>query len=82
MASRIKDVKIEERHPDEVRMVNGQYVTVPTAKVYNPAFDITPPELISAIITDRGVLRRPNEEKMKRLFGTQASKSARPTSCD
>jgi methylthioribose-1-phosphate isomerase len=82
MVSRIEDVKIEERHPDEVRMVNGQYVTVPTAKVYNPAFDITPPELISAIITDRGVVRRPNEEKMMRLFGKNASESPKPTSCE
>ena len=62
------DVVIEERDPDEVRMINGEYITVPNAKVYNPAFDMTPPELIDAIITDRGVIRNPTEKKMRALF--------------
>ena len=62
------DVVIEERDPDEIRMINGEYVTVPDAKVYNPAFDMTPPELIDAIITNRGVVRNPTEEKMRKLF--------------
>lgn len=82
MATRPEDVVIEERHPDEVRIINGQYVTVPTAKVYNPAFDITPPSFISAIITDRGVVRRPNEEKMKRLFDSSELGRVKPSSCD
>jgi methylthioribose-1-phosphate isomerase len=63
-----EDVVIEERDPDEVRMINGEYITVPNAKVYNPAFDMTPPELIDAIITDRGVVRNPTEKKMRALF--------------
>ena len=63
-----EDVVIEERDPDEVRMINGEYITVPNAKVYNPAFDMTPPELIDAIITDRGVVKNPTEEKMRALF--------------
>ncbi|MDH4213954.1 MAG: S-methyl-5-thioribose-1-phosphate isomerase [Candidatus Thorarchaeota archaeon] len=68
METNPEDVIIEERDPDEVRIINGEYVTVPDAKVYNPAFDITPPELIDAIITDRGVVRNPTEEKMRKLF--------------
>jgi methylthioribose-1-phosphate isomerase len=63
-----EDVVIEERDPDEIRIINGQYVTVPDAKVYNPAFDMTPPELVDAIITDRGVVKKPTEEKMRKLF--------------
>ncbi|MHA1769729.1 MAG: S-methyl-5-thioribose-1-phosphate isomerase [Candidatus Thorarchaeota archaeon] len=63
-----EDVIIEERDPDEIRIINGEYVTVPDAKVYNPAFDMTPPELVDAIITDRGVIHRPDEKKMKRLL--------------
>ena len=59
---------IEERDPDEIRIINGEYVTVPDAKVYNPAFDMTPPELVDAIITDRGVVKNPTEEKMRKLF--------------
>ncbi len=68
MKTNHEDVEIEERDPDEVRMINGEYVTVPDAKVYNPAFDITPPELITAIITDKGVVESPTEAKMIRLF--------------
>jgi len=63
-----EDVVIEERDPDEIRIINGEYVTVPDAKVYNPAFDMTPPELIDAIITDRGIVKNPTEEKMRKLF--------------
>ena len=63
-----EDVVIEERDPDEIRMINGEYVTVPDAKVYNPAFDMTPPELVDAIITDIGVVKNPTEEKMRKLF--------------
>ncbi|TFG98784.1 S-methyl-5-thioribose-1-phosphate isomerase [Candidatus Thorarchaeota archaeon] len=68
MVTNPEDVVIEERDPDEIRMINGEYVTVPDAKVYNPAFDMTPPELIDAIITDRGVVKDPTEEKMRKLF--------------
>jgi methylthioribose-1-phosphate isomerase len=70
MQTNPEDVIIEERNPDEVRMINGKYVTVPDAKVYNPAFDMTPPELISAIITDRGAVKNPTEEKMRKLFSS------------
>ena len=63
-----EDVVIEERDPDEIRMINGEYVTLPNAKVYNPAFDMTPPELVDAIITDRGVVKNPTEAKMRKLF--------------
>ena len=63
-----EDIVIEERSKNEVRMINGEYITVPTAKVYNPAFDTTPPELVTAIITDRGIVKKPNEEKMRKLF--------------
>ncbi|MFX0107232.1 MAG: S-methyl-5-thioribose-1-phosphate isomerase [Candidatus Hodarchaeota archaeon] len=62
-----EDVEIEERDPDEIRIINGEYVTVPDAKVYNPAFDITPPELVTAIITDKGVVESPTEEKMLKM---------------
>jgi methylthioribose-1-phosphate isomerase len=63
----VEDVVIEERDPDEIRIINGQYITVPDAKVYNPAFDITPPELVTAIITDKGIVHNPTEEKMLKL---------------
>lgn len=50
-----QDVVIEERSPDEVRNFQGCPATLEKIKVYNPAFDITPNFLVSAIITDRGI---------------------------
>ena len=53
------DIHIEQRDGDEVRRI-GQTATAPErVGVYNPAFDVTPAALISAIITDRGVHRPP-----------------------
>jgi len=53
------EIPIEERDPAEVRRV-GATVTAPeTSPVFNPAFDVTPSELIAAIITERGVFRAP-----------------------
>ncbi|MFO0773375.1 MAG: S-methyl-5-thioribose-1-phosphate isomerase [Nitrospiraceae bacterium] len=50
------DIPIEQRHPDEVRTTLSRVVTAPTdVPVLNPAFDVTPAELITAIVTERGV---------------------------
>ncbi len=68
MQTNSDDIEIEERNGNEVRMINGEYITVPSAKVYNPAFDTTPPELITAIITDKGVVKKPNENRMRKMF--------------
>ena len=68
MQTNSDDIEIEERNGNEVRMINGEYITVPSAKVYNPAFDTTPPELITAIITDKGVVKNPNKNRMRKMF--------------
>ncbi len=60
----VEKVIIEERSGDEIRKINGKYITVPEVPVYNPAFDITPPELITAIITEKGVIHNPNTESV------------------
>lgn len=52
-------IPIEQRHPDEVTSVRGQQVAPAGATVANPAFDVTPARLISAIITDHGIVRAP-----------------------
>lgn len=52
---REKDVTIEERDADELRMINGGYIAPKDVKVFNPAFDFTPIRYIKAIITERGV---------------------------
>jgi methylthioribose-1-phosphate isomerase len=55
-------IPIEERNPDEVREVGGRLLTLPYAEVRNPAFDVTPAAYITAIITERGVVRPPFEK--------------------
>jgi methylthioribose-1-phosphate isomerase len=52
-------IPIEERAAEEVTHVLGQATAPRGVKVYNPAFDVTPARLVSAIITERGVLRPP-----------------------
>jgi methylthioribose-1-phosphate isomerase len=50
-----RDIPIEERSAAEVRTHGGRCMTPPEIAVCNPAFDVTPAELVDAIITDRGV---------------------------
>ncbi len=64
------EIPIEERDPDEVRTVLGKLrITLPDVKVYNPAFDITPPELVTAIITEKGIITPPYRENIRRVIG-------------
>ncbi|MDD3000417.1 MAG: S-methyl-5-thioribose-1-phosphate isomerase [Candidatus Riflebacteria bacterium] len=51
------EIVIEERDPDEVRYIKGVQIAPADMPVYNPAFDITPPELITGIITNKGIIR-------------------------
>ena len=52
-------IEIEERDADEVRCAGGMLLTVPGVPVRNPAFDVTPAELISALVTEAGVVAPP-----------------------
>ena len=50
------DIQIEQRNAQEVTTIHGSHPVAPTGvSVYNPAFDVTPAELVSGIITERGV---------------------------
>ena len=61
-------VVIEERSPDEVRKVMGKLlITLPNIPVMNPAFDITPPDLVTAIITEKGIAEPPYEQSLRRI---------------
>ena len=62
------DVIIEERRYDEVIKVGGKRVAPKGVRIFNPAFDLTPPELITAIITEKGVLKPPYEQSIRRIF--------------
>ncbi len=68
MKSTPKDVVIEQRKSTEVTGVAGKKTAPDDIKVINPAFDMTPPELISGIITEAGVAKPPFEESIKKLF--------------
>jgi methylthioribose-1-phosphate isomerase len=53
------DIPIEERHGDELRYYGGIQTAPLEAEVYNPAFDVTPAENITAIITEKGLVYPP-----------------------
>ena len=61
---------IEERDPDEVRTaVGGQQLTPAGTRCRNPAFDVTPASLVTALITERGVARPVTAETVGALLG-------------
>ncbi len=62
-------IPIEDRPAEEVSHVLGQRIIPEGVPVLNPAFDITPAELVTALITDRGVVRAPYIEGIKALAG-------------
>ncbi|HPY06455.1 MAG TPA: S-methyl-5-thioribose-1-phosphate isomerase [Smithellaceae bacterium] len=62
-----EDIPIEERQADEVTTFRGAQAAPKGMKVYNPAFDVTPARLISAMITERGVLTPPFPAAIARL---------------
>jgi methylthioribose-1-phosphate isomerase len=69
--STLNDVKIEERSPDEVRRIlNRVLITVEDVEVLNPAFDITPPDLVTAIITEKGIVTPPYVENIRKIFSS------------
>ena len=61
-------IPIEERSPDEVTHCGGRRIAPEGVKVYNPAFDVTDASLVTAIITERGVIRPPYEENLRKVF--------------
>lgn len=61
------EIPIEERDPREVTHFAGRRVAPEGVKVWNPAFDVTPARLVTAIITDLGVARPPYTETLARL---------------
>ena len=68
MKSNAEDVIIEMRKSSEVTGIGDKKTAPDGIKVINPAFDMTPPELISGIITEKGVAKPPYEESIKKLF--------------
>jgi len=70
MKSEPDDVIIEQREASEVTGVGDKKTAPDNIDVLNPAFDMTPPELVTGIITEVGVARPPYEESIQKLFGS------------
>jgi len=71
MKSNPDDVIIEQRKGTEVTQIGDKKTAPDGIKVINPAFDMTPPDLISGIITEAGVAKPPFEESIKKLFAAK-----------
>lgn len=61
------DIPIEDRPPREVTHVFSERIVPESVPVMNPAFDVTPAELVTAIITDRGIARPPYRESLAKM---------------
>ena len=68
LQSNPEDVVIEHRNGSEVTGIGDKKTAPDGINVINPAFDMTSPELISGIITEKGVAKAPYEESIKKLF--------------
>ena len=64
-----KDIPIEERDASEVTTLGGRCLAPLGIKVRNPAFDVTPHRYVSAIITEKGVVKSPFEKSIRQIRG-------------
>ena len=62
------DIPIEERHADEVKGFRDFHWAAQGVQIRNPSFDITPAELVTALITEKGVIHQPDARKLRALF--------------
>jgi len=72
------DIPIEERDAGEVTDVFGKRVAPEHTEAFNLAFDVTPNDLVSAIITEAGVLEAPFEESIRKVFAEAGSRDGAP----
>ncbi len=63
-----ENIPIEQRDADEVTCFGGVRIAPEGVKAFNPAFDVTPAELISAIVTEKGVVKPPYEAGLRKLL--------------
>jgi methylthioribose-1-phosphate isomerase len=68
LKSNPEDIIIEQRNSNEVTGIGDKKTAPDGINVINPAFDMTPPDLISGIITENGIAKPPFEESIKKLF--------------
>jgi methylthioribose-1-phosphate isomerase len=63
-----KEIPIESRDSNEILSLSGQRIAAQKATAWNPVFDVTPAELVDAIVTEKAVITRPDRVKMKVLW--------------
>jgi len=63
-----EQIPIEQRDPSEITHGFGRQITPDAIKIYNPAFDVTPAHLITAIICERGIIRPVNQRKIEKTL--------------
>jgi methylthioribose-1-phosphate isomerase len=73
-----QEIPIEQRDRKEVTHIGGQQLAPDGIEVSNPAFDVTPNDLITAIITDRGVARAPYTESLRKLMADNSNVATSP----
>ncbi len=64
-----KDIPIEERSVEEVKGFRDYHWAAEGVKIRNPAFDVTPAELVTGLITEKGVVLQPDAQGIRKLFG-------------
>ena len=62
-------IPIEERDPEEVRRGFGRPTAPDGVEIYNPAFDVTPAELITGIVTEKGIIAPVTPENVRKILG-------------
>lgn len=62
------DVCIEQREEEEIKYFNNQLIAPKEADVFNPVFDVTPSSLIDVLVTEKGAILGPNDEKISNLM--------------
>jgi methylthioribose-1-phosphate isomerase len=62
------DITIEERDPNEVTHIDAIQITPDYVKVINPSFDVTPADLVTAIITEKAILKPSYSDSIAELY--------------
>ncbi|MCK4423887.1 MAG: S-methyl-5-thioribose-1-phosphate isomerase [Candidatus Omnitrophica bacterium] len=63
-----KQIPIEQRKPEEITACVGRRIAPCKVKVYNPAFDVTPARLVTAFITEKGVIKPPYKTNLRKIL--------------
>jgi methylthioribose-1-phosphate isomerase len=66
-------IPIEQRHPDEVAAVRGMKIAPVGIQVANPAFDVTPHQYVTAIVTDKGIAQPPYDASLSQICSQSGS---------